>query len=1129
MSTDPADLDSWLEAHGLMRYAPLFRQHEIDLDVLPELSADDLRELGIPLGDRKRLLNAIPGLTPAEATRAIPGATGPAAAAERRRMTIAFCDIVGSTRLAGRLDPEELGDVMRNFQRTCLDVVGRWDGYVSKFLGDGAVILFGWPRAHEYDAERAVHAVLELVDAVSRIPAGAGERLQARAGIATGLVVVGDVGSEGAGQRTDVVGETPNLAARIQEVAAPGTVIIAAETRRLIGDRFVLESLGSRALKGVAGPVELMRVLGVAETRSRFETRGGTAVSEIVGRDAELDMLRRAWRESSRGTGRGVLIHGEPGIGKSRLLKALLDEAAADSGARLRLQCSPYHTSTPLHPFIEWIRSAAGLQIAHNGPERIRRLEAFLADLGVTAEPALPLLAVALVIPLEGSAYRPPASSPQIQRERTLDLLAQLVDVICSDRPLVLAIEDLHWADPTTLEVLERVLEVLPAKRILVVGTARPEFALSFGGDRVHRLGLERLDTAAVAEMARQLTGGVAPSDAALAFIARSADGTPLFIEEVTRALVESGRLHDVSTGAGDPVAFEETVPATLHDLLAARLDNLHRGHDVARVAAVAGRSFSRAIISRLLPARTDELDGDLEYLCGAGIFDCRKARDADEIAYAFRHALVRDAAYQSQLKSDRRLAHARVASVIEAHFPELAETEPELMAYHHERAGQPLEASRHLLLAGQRSLQVAATHEAITQLSRGCRILAELPAAEARDRSEMRLQAALGTAYMMARSWAAEEVARAYERAAALSHSAETTSERIWVLWGAWVYHQVRGRLDEAWEASRRINELADDSRNDEALVVASMISLQAHTYTGRFDGARTACRAFATTYDPERHGYLTALYSTDLDLVRQVHQAMVEWITGDFAAASALVESAAARAAGISHAYSSAWAPTWGALIPLLSGDYDDVATLVEQGVAVARENDYPYVIALGQLLGGAARGLAGDAEHGIREIAEALEAFRATGAEIVFPLFETLEAELLLRMGRLAEASATLDDAAARIEKWGECWQEAEVHRVRANVLSAGDASPADIEASFHRALRIARDQGALAWEIRAATDYAEWLVRQSRASDAADTARHVLRSVADLDVVADTRRAANLLASIDIGSTVDGRPG
>jgi predicted ATPase len=344
-------------------------------------------------------------------------------------------------------------------------------------------------------------------------------------------------------------------------------------------------------------------------------------------------------------------------------------------------------------------------------------------------------------------------------------------------------------------------------------------------------------------------------------------------------------------------------------------------------------------------------------------------------------------------------------------------------------------------------------------------------------------------------------------------------------VLWGAWVYHQVRGRLDEAWEASRRINELADDFRNDEALVVASMISLQVHTYTGRFEGARSACRTFATTYDPERHGHLTAPYSTDLDLVRQVHQAMVEWITGDFAAASALVASAATRAAGVSHAYSSAWAPTWGALIPLLSGDYDDVALLVAQGVAVARENDYPYVIALGQLLGGAAKGLAGDAEHGIREIAEALEAFRATGAEIVFPLFETLEAELLLRMGRLAEATATLDDAAARIDKWGECWQESEVHRVRANVLSAGDASHADIEAVFHSALRIARDQGALAWEIRAATDYAQWLVRQHRAGEAADTVRHVLSRVGKPDAVEDTRRAARLLASIDTGNAVN----
>lgn len=1120
MSSDPGSLERWLDAHGLAHYAEALRGEGIDLDVLTELSPDDLRELGVSMGDRKRFARAIAGRKAGEEPPAVaapdPGAGTPGPA-ERRRMTILFCDVVGSTRLAGLLDPEELGATMRAFQKACIDVVARWDGHVSKFLGDGAVVFFGWPRAHEHDAERAVRAGLDLVEAIGRIRAGGEGRLQARVGIATGLVMVGDVLSDAQSRREDVVGETPNLAARLQGEAPPGGVVIAPETRRLVGHRFRLTSLGSRSLKGVHELVEVWLVAGVDESASRFGASHVGGSSPMVGRDAQRDLLVEAWRESAAGRGRFVLVRGEPGIGKSRLLQALADDQAARDAHPIRLQCSPYHTSTPLQPFAEWLRSAAGLTAAGTPSERLALLAGFVEGLDLEAGESVALLAGPLAIPLEGSAHRPLALGPQRQRERTIDLWARIVTALTGRAPTLLAVEDLHWADPTTLEVLARIIDDAAAHRLLVVGTARPEFDPTFGAPEATHIELQRLDAETITEMIRRLTGGTEPPESVLRFIHRSADGTPLFVEEVTRALSEAGRLDDSAEVAVDPVPFDDTVPATLHDLLASRLDGLERGRDVARVAAVVGRSFSREILAHLLPDRSDALARDLDYLCQAGILDL-KPDVGPEAEYSFRHALVRDAAYQSQLRSDRRVAHRRVAAVLETHGGDLAETEPELLAHHHARGGQPLQASNYLLRAGQRALQVGATREAISQLSRGCRLLEDLPSGEERDRVEMRLQAALGTGYMLARSWAADEVADAYQRAASLSDAAETTSERIWVLWGAWVHHQVRGRLNDAWKASRAIEAFARTSDIDEDRVVAGMISLQAHTYTGRFAGARRACEEFLEIYDRDRHGHLTAPYSTDLDLVRCVHHAIVEWILGDYARARDLVDEAARRSATISHAYSSAWAPTWSALVPLLSGDFERVAALTAQGAAVAHSNDYPYVIALGRLLEGAARGLAGAPDEGIREIDRALDEFHATGAEIVYPLFKTLKAELLLMTGRADDTLEVLAEAESQILAWGERWQASEVHRVRARALAHGGAPANGVEAAHRTAVAVARAQEAPSWELRAVTDLAEWLGGIGRGGEAHGELAGLVDALPDPEATADTRRARDVLAEL-----------
>lgn len=1091
------DLEQWLELHGLSRYAETLRQNGVDRDVLPEMSEADFKELGVSLGDRKRFLKAIrdhgaPGAGVPAAADVSVGA-GSARPTERRRMTIMFCDLVGSTQLAGRLDPEELGELMVAYQRACQDVVERWDGHIAQFLGDGAVVFFGWPRAHEDDAQRAVHAALELNATIGRIKVGPGEPLQARAGVATGLVIVGRVMAERFAHRDDVVGETPNLAARLQSEAPPGGVVIAPETRKLVGDRFRLQSLGVRSLRGMPGPVEIWAVLGTQTGRSRFEARAGGYQGPLVGRGQELAALVAAWAACVAGQGGAVLLQGEPGIGKSRLLQVLLDDPATLPGTTLRLNCSPYHSNTPLFPFLEWLRSSAEISAESDPETQADRLSDFVSGLGVDPTQAVPLLASHLAIPLRQGAYPSLTQSPQLQRERTIHLLSDIIARFPGSAAAILTIEDIHWADPTTLAVIDRLMSRLASSRMLLIGTARTAFDGPFGDATTQRLPLARLDPRATMELVGRLAGEDLLSESLVESVLESSDGVPLFVEELTRALIEAGAGSGGFAGAaGDSqerggrltLGADSVVPHSLHDLLVARLDRLAVGREVAQLASVLGRSFPLDLLTALQPERNSSLADDVEYLCEAGIFD--PVQGSGGAQYAFRHALVRDAAYQSQLKSRRREAHARVADVLERTFPIVSETEPALLALHHLRARQPLQASHYLLAAGRSALHVCATQEAITHLSQGLEAIANLPKSPERDRNALRLQATLGTSYMQARSWAAEEAVEAYQAAAELSHAAESQAERIWVMWGAWVAQSVRGRMHAADKARARISALATDG-DVESRIVAEMIAVQGHFYMGRFRGARESADAFANLYDPVAHGHLTDRYSIDLDLVCRIHDALAAFITGDVEGAGSLSVCARVRTRELDHPYSVAWANIWGSLCDLLAGRYQDVLEAVERGRIISRENGYAYVDALGTMLTGCAIGLNGDPNAGVQTIDRGLGSFLATGAEIVVPFFETVKAELLVANGSAGRALALLQEAEVRIDRWGEAWQAPEVHRVKAKALTLDGASDPVIESTYRRALELSRDQGSVAWELRACSDYSAWLDARQRGDE------------------------------------------
>jgi class 3 adenylate cyclase/predicted ATPase len=1104
----PTSIADWLDRIGLQQYVPLFEQHELDFDVLAELTDEDLKELEIPLGDRKRLRAAISLL--AAATPAVPRSSQAGASAERRQITLVFCDLAGSTELASRLDPEDLAAAMVSYHECCKNVIDRWDGHVAEFLGDGAVIYFGWPTAHEDDAERALRASLELVAAVGRLSVGAGGTLSCRAGVASGLVMVGETKSDALPHREGVVGETPNLAARAQALAAPGTVVITPGTRRLVGDRFELEELGVHELRGIAGPVEVWRVVDV-RAKSRFEARAGHRFSPLVGRQDELDLLLEAWRAALSGGWRSVLIVGDAGIGKSRLLQELIGQTGSVNRELISLQCSPYHVASVLLPFVEWIRSSAGIELGSDERAVLAGLEALVERLGLERQATVPLLAPLLSVPL-GERYEPLRLSLRLQRRRTIELVIELIERTAGERPLLIAVEDVHAADATSLEVMTRLVERTRDGAGLLVMTARPEFVARFRRRNFDRLDLEPLVASCTSALVDELTGGKPLPAAVHNTILDSADGVPLFVEELTRELLESPALRD----AGDRYELEEdlavTVPATLHDLLLARLDKLGQAKVTAHVASTLGRSFSLELLNAVAPSSERDLVEDVCRLCDGRILE---VVDEASRMYAFRHALLREAAYQAQLKARRREVHLRVARVLEEMYPSMVESEPETLAHHLAEGGEPQAAADYLLKAGQKALHASAVREATTHLSRGLELIEGLAHTGARDRTELRLQALLGTAYMHAKSWGASEVEAAYSRAARLSDAAETAAEGGWILWGIWVYHHVRGRLDAAAAAAGRIEELAGSARDPDAALIADMVGVQTSFYAGRFSESVDRCESFLRGYDADRHRSLADAYSTDLELACLVHQAIATWILGQPDRAVELARRTESLLRELDHPYSMAWGSTWGAVPDLLLGNTERTAERVSRGRCIAEANDYAYVTAMAKMIEGWLDGRRGHAD-GADTMKAGLEEFRATGAEIVVPFFETLRAELLVEQLRLDEALEVLEEARAQVDRWGERWQEAEIWRVEANALAARGDAPAAVEARFRSALDIAVRQGALAWRLRASTDFARYLCDQQRPDEARGILEPVVGAWVGVGESADVSTAAHILS-------------
>ena len=1117
------DIAEWLDGLDLGQYAETFAENGVEIDLLPEITNDDLKDLGVlRLADRKRILKAIAGPGSGHRETALEIARDKAAMtvsveAERRQLTVMFCDLVGSTELSARLDPEDLREVMRRYQDTVAGVVARFEGHVAKFLGDGVLAFFGWPRAYEDQAERAVRSGLAAVEAVAHLKTEDGQVLAARVGIATGQVVIGDIVGEAATEADAVAGETPNLAARLQDVAAPGQVVIGATTRLLIGDALDLEDIGTHQLKGFAEPVAAWRVAGESIAETRFEAAHPGTLTKIVGREHELGLLKRAWQQSQAGIGQVVLISGEPGIGKSRLVDALSAELGDKGYTRITLGCSPYHTNSALFPVIVRLERALRWQREDSGDVKLAKLEEALRDFSLPLDEAIPLFAALLSLPLPDDRYPPITVTPQQQKQQTLDAIVAWLLEEAERQPVLQVWEDLHWADPSTLELLALEIEQTPTAPILNVLTFRPNFTPPWP-QRSHMtpLTLNRLERPEVEALIGQQASGKALPEEVVEHIVERTDGVPLYVEELTKAMLEADFLRERDgryqlTGPLSGI----TVPSTLQDSLMARLDRLPNIREVAQLGAVLGREFVYEMVQGIGSIEEATLQNGLDQLVAAELLYQRGR--PPRARYIFKHALVQDAAYQSLLKRTRQIYHGQVAELLESRFPEIVQTQPELVAHHYTEAGLAEPAIDHWHKAGQQSLQHSANLEAVSHLHKALEVLMSLPESAKRDGNEFALQTSLGPALMATKGYAAPEVGVAYARARELCEQVGETEELFTVQWGLFLYHVARAEhrigLAEAEQLLDLADGLSETSYSLEARVALGVTLL----FVGELQTAREHLEEGVRLYDSEQHAALAFSYGGfDPGVVCLAYLAWTLWLLGDVEQAVARADQAQALIRRLDNAYTRARSLYWDAILRQFVGDWVAVGTQANKAIEMATEQGFALVKAAGTVLLGWSQVQKGESGEGATRIREGVGAYRDTGANLQLPHFLIPLAEAARVLGQPEEGLNVLAEAMAIVEATDERYLEAELHRLMGELLldrSPDDHGPA--EGAFQKALSVARAQQAKSLELRAATSLARLWQSQAKTTAASDLLAPVYQSFSEGFDTPDLKDAKELL--------------
>ena len=1091
MPRPTTDIAEWLGRQGLGQYAQTLAENHIDYSVLPDLTEDDLEKLGLSLGHRKKLLRAIDAVwgtrqardttkvarTGAEATSPVQHRE-----AEFRQITVMFCDLVGSTQLSEKLDPEDLQRIIDSYRRECSTAIRRYGGEVARYLGDGVLAFFGWPYAHEDDAPRAVHAALEIVSVVTKISESV--TLACRVGVCSGPVVVGEIRNSTASWSMDAVGETPNIAARLQTLAEPDTVLISESTRRLVSATFDLQGLGPQALKGITEPVRAYRVLAAKSAGSRFEAAHAGTLTPLVGRSSELRLLLDRWEKVKEGDGQVILLSGIPGVGKSRLLHELKSHVEEEPHILLHHQCSPYHNQSAFHPVIEQIEQAAHLIAREADADKITKLQAYLPrSTNSSIEPLL-LIANLLSISTENQQHLSELTPQQI-KNRTISTLVEMLLAFSVQRPTLCIFEDAHWLDASTLELLELMISRIAHARVLLIVSSRPEFRPTWlAHANVSTHSLTRLSQAEVKTMIRDLLRGGNMPQKLVDQIIEKADGVPLFIEELTSSTL-SAPLRETLGHTEQPASLR--VPETLSDALMERLDRAAPSRRVAQIAAVIGREFSDDLLSAA--ARIDEEDmqsalslleqADIIYRVGISPF----------VRFAFKHVLLRDAIYDSLLKSKRQQIHADIAAILVHDFPKLVENQPEVLALHYQEASNHQMAIRYWFESGQRAVAHSANVEAIANFRKALQLLNALPETPERIKQEIDIQLALGIPLIAVRGYTAAETREAFSRARTLCLRLGDIPEYFQALFGLWGNHWMCGKNDEAL---RMADEFLSRSRalsDPVLLMVANRVMGSTLLTLGDFQSSASHFEETIRLSTGREERPLYNLYMVGPRAASLLLLSWDLWILGYPDQALSRVSEALALGKDLGHPYTVAFAHYMTSVVHLLRGDAAHALESAERSFEMSQEQRFSLYAILSRISRGRAIGELGRLGEARVELTQGIDEARRNGVGFMLPMMDSWLADVHTKTGENEYALSFVERALTNIgDVTGRSW-EAELHRQRAQILLALDPSKLrEAESHLQKSIEVARGQSAKSLELRAATNLAELWRAQGRPDEA-----------------------------------------
>ena len=1065
------ELGDWLRSLGLERYEAVFRENAINPDVLCDLTEEHLRELGVPLGARLKLLKAIAALAAGKEPSGPTAGTEPldakAEAAERRHVTVMFSDLVGSTALSARMDPEDLREVISAYHKCVAEIVRRFDGFVAQYLGDGVLVYFGYPQAHEDDAERAVRAGLELIAAVGVLKTSVS--LQTRIGIATGLVVVGDLIGSAAAQERSIVGETPNLAARLQGLAEPNMLVIAESTRRLLGNIFELQDLGARELKGIPETVHVWAALRASSVESRFEALHASGLTALVGREEECELLLRRWAKVKNGEGQVVLLSGEAGIGKSRITAALLEKIASEPHTRLRYFCSPQHTNSALYPIIRRMERAAGLTHDNSPQARLDKLDALLAQTSTSAQDAA-LLVEMLSLANDGR-YPVIELTPQQRLQRTLDALTTQIEALTRANPVLMIFEDVHWIDPTSLEALSRAVDQIQNIRVLLIVTFRPEFDPPWiGRPYVTALTINRLTQRDIDAMIDHLLGNKGLPASIRQDIIDRTDGIPLFVEEMTKAVLESEGEDEARRTASAIPSPALAVPASLHASLMARLDRLGPAKEVAQIGAAIGRQFSYALLASLVRQREAELASALDRLIAAGLLF--RQGEPPHATYLFKHALVQDTAYGTLLRTQRQELHARIAEVLEQKFQEIVERQPETLAHHYSQAGLVDLAIKFWRRAGARSADRTAHHEAVGHFGCALDLLRKLPPSDQRDERELELTLALVVSVAEVHGFGSIRVEECAIRAKELSDKLSESQNRFAAQRLAWVSSIMRQPVPRTSALATDLVGLAEEDGDPAKLALAYRTLGQSLLFAGQFREAAELLARGAALADKISEGEF-AIYGEHPSMVGRAYGGQVKILMGFPESGMRLIEASIAHARRQNNAHSLAWALGIAAFISQMQHEPATTARFASEAIEIAREHRLPQWLAVGETCKGWAIHQLGDFDSGLNLLRQGVRRWYETGAVLHTTRCEISLAESYLLQGHAEAARSHLSAAQAHRRNYGENYLAAEIDRLEAALLQCEGAPAEMIEECLKKSLDTAHQQGARLFELRSAT--------------------------------------------------------